>query len=585
MTCSPSFRIVAILFMLMLGACVTSGGNKIAVDESAALAKLNAQDFRGGADVYLLLAKQNRAQRDHFRVLAADAYREADDWGTVDAVLKEIKLKNLVGMDLERLDLLNAERALLRNDFATALSLLQKNINNDLRLRQLQLTAETQLARNDGLASARARLLIDELMRSVDSRRTNRKALADALAITPIANLQQELGKIAPDDGLRPFIERALRKRGQIPARVVMRPIRVAGTQLPSNTGGWIREGKQAITSLAVLLPMSGNFESVGRAVLDGILAAYYLDQENPPSIKIYDVGSTLEQARQARTQAQKDGASQIIGPLSREQVDALLDDADETLPMLALNQSDDGSVPPKHSQTFGLLPEDEAAFIADEMIQRKFKRIILFTSNDEWAQRIAAAFKSQFDMLGGKIIAQHTVMTGASDINDAISKSSSLTQIDAVILAMRPEAARILVPQWRVSSAPNIPLFASSHVYSGNVARQQDRDMDGLKFVDVPWVHGTAGIVPTRDALASKLTSARASPRLFAFGLDAYRLAFYADWLSQHGDYYLQGATGQLAVDPFGRIHRIPAWLVFQDGMAVNGDGALNSDGGTNPQ
>ncbi|MFI4970191.1 MAG: penicillin-binding protein activator, partial [Lysobacterales bacterium] len=65
---------------------------------------------------------------------------------------------------------------------------------------------------------------------------------------------------------------------------------------------------------------------------------------------------------------------------------------------------------------------------------------------------------------------------------------------------------------------------------------------------------------------------------RLFAFGMDAYALLPYLDWLIAHPDAYVNGATGELTADNFGRIHRQVGWARFQNGVALPVDGALNT-------
>jgi len=64
------------------------------------------------------------------------------------------------------------------------------------------------------------------------------------------------------------------------------------------------------------------------------------------------------------------------------------------------------------------------------------------------------------------------------------------------------------------------------------------------------------------------------AGARLFALGLDAYALLPYLDWLAQHHDAYLPGATGQLSEDELDRIQRLLVWARFDGGVArpING-------------
>ena len=57
---------------------------------------------------------------------------------------------------------------------------------------------------------------------------------------------------------------------------------------------------------------------------------------------------------------------------------------------------------------------------------------------------------------------------------------------------------------------------------------------------------------------------------------MDAYALLPYLDWLLSHPDAYLDGATGELTADSFGRIHRLVSWARFENGIALPVDGVL---------
>ena len=112
--------------------------------------------------------------------------------------------------------------------------------------------------------------------------------------------------------------------------------------------------------------------------------------------------------------------------------------------------------------------------------------------------------------------------------------------------------------------------MFATSHVYSGARNPGLDRDLDGIEFCDLPWLFDAAPGMPSRNELGTSLPStAGAGARLFAFGMDAYRLLPYLDWLQLHRDAYLPGATGQLALDDFGRVRRLLVWATFSNGVA----------------
>jgi outer membrane PBP1 activator LpoA protein len=136
-----------------------------------------------------------------------------------------------------------------------------------------------------------------------------------------------------------------------------------------------------------------------------------------------------------------------------------------------------------------------------------------------------------------------------------------------------------LLLPQIKLAGHANIPVFATSHIYAGDYSPGLDRDLDGVEFCDAPWLFDTTPGLPQHSDIVKSLDSAHgAGGRLFAMGLDAYALLPYLDWLSQHRDSYLPGATGQLAEDNQGRIQRLLTWAQFDNGAARPINGQLQS-------
>jgi outer membrane PBP1 activator LpoA protein len=119
-------------------------------------------------------------------------------------------------------------------------------------------------------------------------------------------------------------------------------------------------------------------------------------------------------------------------------------------------------------------------------------------------------------------------------------------------------------------------PILAISQIYGGSPSRGLDRDLDGVEFCDAPWLHGLSTGLPERDQVGRYLAGAESNPRLFAFGMDAFRLLPYLDWLTRNPDAFINGASGQLSLDAFGRVHRGLAWLRFDGGVPRAADGAL---------
>jgi len=113
---------------------------------------------------------------------------------------------------------------------------------------------------------------------------------------------------------------------------------------------------------IALLLPLSGRAEPVGVAVRDGFIAAY-LEQApaTRPRLKIYDVAA--ESVGSAYTQAITEGAGFVVGPLTKEDVAAVVPLSDGRTPVLALNFLGESVSPPHNFYQFSLLPRMRRAW------------------------------------------------------------------------------------------------------------------------------------------------------------------------------------------------------------------------------
>ena len=116
------------------------------------------------------------------------------------------------------------------------------------------------------------------------------------------------------------------------------------------------------------------------------------------------------------------------------------------------------------------------------------------------------------------------------------------------IFISMRPQQARLLLPQLKIASVSRTG-FATSHIYAGDANPGSTAISTASNSATR---RGCSARCPgARTAIASRAQLASANgvgARLFAFGMDAYALLPYLDWLLAHPDAYLDGATGDLA-------------------------------------
>ena len=92
----------------------------------------------------------------------------------------------------------------------------------------------------------------------------------------------------------------------------------------------------------------------------------------------------------------------------------------------------------------------------------------------------------------------------------------------------------RQIRPLLRYFFAGNIPVYATSQIYSGRPNPQRDADLNGVMFCDMPWVLSPSNLSPSSLARIQQQVqtawpdSYANNAKLYALGVDAYRVAMH---------------------------------------------------------
>ena len=360
---------------------------------------------------------------------------------------------------------------------------------------------------------------------------------------------------------------------------------------LPGGLDNWLANpGEPA--SVALVLPLGGRLAPAAKAVRDGYLASYYRARQAGQvehEVMVLDTGlyPSTEAAYRAAVAA---GAGLVVGPLSKTAVAELAAVTDRPVPVLALNQPDQPLPIGEASlvQT-ALAPEDEARRIAEVAFGRGFRRALVVRPAGDWGNDIAAALARRWQELGGEVAAtaayaaqdshSASIKTAlklddseqrARDVRDMLATNIEFTarrrsDIDAIFLLARSgEDARSLKPLLAYHYAGDLPVFATSSIYSG-MPDPRDRDLDGIQLVEIPWLLGSNPGV--RVAIAAGDTGSDSYTRLNALGADAFMLQSRFSQLGAGADTLLRGDTGLLSLDPTLRVRRETRLATFDGG------------------
>lgn len=567
---------------LLLVGCVTTQVHSVrepAPPQAQAL--LAERRYAEAAQVLVDAAAQPGAARDSLWLRAAEVWLQADNIAQARAALAEVSARNLRGEDSIRRDLVAARIALADAEPERALNLLAPRgveLSPGLLRQRQELRGHVLAEIGKPMAAAAEWAALDALLPEAE-RPGNLARIVAVLASVDTASLQTQ-GAAAPEDSvLRVAINQALLVRG-------LPPLPPVGAGLDSGVGvsvdAWM-PGQR----LAVLLPLSGDLASAGRAVLDGVLAAHFQQPEPRAELRVFDTLGSPEGARAAYAQALAYGADRVLGPLDREAVSALFAADELPVPVLALNR---GSIPtPAGSASFALAPEDEAIAAAARLRARGASRVMLVGTPEEQSRRALAAFAEHFRQGGGEVIARVEVPNGEANfaaslqpLFDAAGGQISIEEkdggqqrkvtwaenYDALFIAMRAPQARLLVPQLASIAIAQRPIVSTSLILAGSGDQRLDQELDGIEYPEFPWLLGDASVLADAEGIARQLPSARGlGARLFGLGADGWRLSGYLAYLRLHPDAWVAGVSGRLSLDPFGNVLRQPAWAVFRGG------------------
>lgn len=545
-----------------------------------------------------LAAQTSAPDRDRYLLKAARNAQLAGDDNKTQALLSLLS-KNLSAGDAAQRAIIGAAQALRINQPERALSQLDQiplplptaQAAEILAVRVQALFALGRTAPAVNTAVERER----ELKSEAEINR-NRQLIWDGLKqasnagrdLTPPAGANRitagwlELAKLSNENARDPFaLNRGLADwRARYPGHPASSMIGVPSTTVAS---------RPTTERIALLLPLSGKQQAAGLAVRDGFIAAALRGPSTRNDIEVFDTNQAG--ATDAYQRAVQAGASVIVGPLLKEDVDALANTQQVGVMTLALNALSDTLTPPALMFQFALDPEEEARQVAQRAGRDGLTRAIVLAPNNEWGMRVQRAFAAELAAQGGTLVAQRYYDPAARDyvglskqllewrqspqvraLEDAVGKKSMLTEtredFDYIFLASQATQAKQLRPALRfVLPDTRIPIYATSDSYEPESSNNDD--LDGLRFVDMPWViNRDADIAALHDNLSRVwANNLRSRSRLYAFGIDAFNLV---NWLKTPQPQLaspLRGVTGLLALDQAGRVRRQSDWAQIVNG------------------
>jgi outer membrane PBP1 activator LpoA protein len=319
---------------------------------------------------------------------------------------------------------------------------------------------------------------------------------------------------------------------------------------------------------IALVLPVDA--PAYGRAA-DAVRAGFLAAAESSGTrlrIRVFPHGD--DGVLTAFEAAQRAGARVIVGPLVRDDLKIVAAMSIDLPFTIALTQFDEAAGPPPTLYTFALSIESDARLIARRMRETApatpsgaVPNVVVVSSDTPLMKRFAGAFANEWQAAGGSVPAVLR-LDPAVEAMTAMRRELQRRPPAAVLLAMDGTSATLAK-----AYLGTVPAYASALIFERETIATA-RDLTGLIVTESPWI--VTPNAPQFAALPKREMSSAALTRLYALGLDAYRVAVaFKDGAPER--FSLDGATGQIALD--GRnFTRESRFAVFRDGNLLPVEG-----------
>ena len=313
--------------------------------------------------------------------------------------------------------------------------------------------------------------------------------------------------------------------------------------------------------NIAVILPLSGEFQSAGEAVRDGLVQSTFNEVRRlRGNLTFFD--SEAQSMTSIIQMIDESDATHIIGPLLKQHCRAFVKASEGVdIPKLLLNYVPKDEKRSNQHYSIGLSIKHEIDSLLTEINKMPVETILVVYNNSSWAIRSKQLLEDAWgNMLINAYIDKPSNMT--ESIGAAVGTQASTARketieklfsrrieflprprgdVDAIIVFISPSDSESLEPILKFHFLEDIPVFDSSQSELHN----QTFDKLNVRSLEFPFIsqNGNSYVFLKNQFGLKK----RFNQELFALGMDSYRLLQLIDIFKVTPNFQLHGQTGRV--------------------------------------
>lgn len=351
----------------------------------------------------------------------------------------------------------------------------------------------------------------------------------------------------------------------------------------------------ETVTTVGVVLPLTGRFSKFGEESLNGILLAAGVFEENPPPgtsgirLVVRDSASAPDAAAAAVNELSSDTTvAAVIGPLLAEETESAATAAESaSLPLLTLSGKEGVSAQSTHVYRFGATARAEADALAEYTIKTLgLKRFGVLYPEDPYGRGLRDLFSAAVQARGGSVVRSigyeprsRELLGSVREVLGPAGPPGSKASLDAVFVPDTREkgilAAQALVAQ----GAGNVRVLGVRGWLGPDLLRLGGTAMEGAIFSE-PFDAASSSPTVTDFTRRYHLSYGKTPDVMAAQAYDAARVLFSALPPGSTSRVELEerirrvrgypGAAGTITLQEDGTVLKTPALRGVRSGRIV---------------